>query len=310
MALSSSPMWRKTAKMYMAAKRVHTLETTRSRSLNPEEQTAQSEELQQARKDLEKLQGRFRLNVQLLLAILLVVTLVLAVLRSLPEVEGWRWLFDVPDDLTPVSDFAKVLTPFLAISVAIERLLETAFSWFEQSAIALADVLVAPQEALDWVGREYQEAYKATEEAAAMVGGDMTPETLQLLEMTESRLSKAEERLRGWVNAPEYLAFKRALSIWFGLLAGLIIAVLGDLRMLFTMAIPAPRLVDMLITGLVIGAGSGPMHDLIGILQGGKNALSNLAELAKGKPIREAVATIQQQTEAIQQGKREEENQG
>ena len=162
---------------------------------------------------------------------------------------------------------------------------------------------MTPKEMLDWVGREYQEAYKATEEAADMVGVSMSPETLQLLDMTEERLVKAEERLRGWVKSPEYLAWKRALSIWFGLLAGLVIAVLGNLKMLAMVRIPAPPLIDMILTGLIIGSGSGPTHDFIGILQSGRDALGSVKDLAQGTSIRQAVEELQKvQIQATQDG--------
>lgn len=295
MPISSSSMWR-TAKLYTADKRINDLQYAKSRTLKPGDQAVREKQIKQATQEKKKLLRGLRWNIQLLLGILLAVTLGLAVGRSLVE-GSLGWLIETPTDLPEsVGDFATVLAPLLAISVAIERLLETAFNWFEQSSRAVADVLVAPKEALDWIGKEYQEAYKATEEAAAHLGANMNPETLQLLEMTENRLVKAEERLRGWVSAPEYLALKRALSIWFGLLAGLVIAVLGDLGMLRFIGIPAPRLVDMIITGLIIGSGSGPMHDLIGILQSGKNALGSLSDLAKGKAVTEAVEALRTET--------------
>ena len=297
MAISSSSMPR-TAKLYMAHKKIDQLKESRSRGLSPEGDQKNQAALQVATTEKEKLQ--FRLNVQLLFGILLGITVILAVAKALLGKNSIFWLFEVPP-LGPkgVADFATILTPLLAISVAIERLLETAFNWFEQTSLAVADVLVAPKETLDWIGREYQDAYQATDQAADAIGVEMTPESLQLLDMAEDRLAKAEERLRGWVNAPEYLAWKKALSIWFGLLAGLVISVLGDLGMLTMIQIPVPRLLDMIVTGLVIGSGPGPMHDLIGILQSGRNALGNLAELAKGKSVQAAVEEIRK-SEAMQ----------
>jgi hypothetical protein len=191
----------------------------------------------------------------------------------------------------------------MSVAFAIERLLETSFNWFEQSSRAIADILVAPRESLDWIGREYQEAYEATKEATATIGVDTTPEALELLNAAEERLAKAEARLRGWVNAPEYIAWKRALSIWFGLLIGLVIAVAGDLGMLRYVGIATPRFIDMTITGLILGAGPGPMHEMIGLLQGSKNAIGNLAELAKGKAVREAAEALQRETDALQRRK-------
>ena len=297
MAISSSSMPR-TAKLYMAHKKIDQLKESGSRGLSPEGDQKNQAALQVATTEKEKLQ--FRLNFQLLFGILLGITVILAVAKALLGKNSIFWLFEVPP-LIPraAGDFATILTSLLAISVAIERLLETAFNWFEQTSLAVADVLVAPKETLDWIGREYQDAYQATDQAADTIGVEMTPESLQLLDMAEDRLAKAEERLRGWVNAPEYLAWKKALSIWFGLLAGLVISVLGDLGMLTMIQIPAPRLLDMIVTGLVIGSGPGPMHDLIGILQSGRDALGNLAELAKGKSVQAAVEEIRK-AEAMQ----------
>lgn len=301
MAISSSSMPR-AVKLYALNKRIEDLESSKSRSLKPEEQAKKEKLLKEAKREQDKLQRRLRLNVQFLLGTLLVGTIALAIIKAwLDPVthsfgEALHWLFTsipVTQKEGGAGDFYTVLAPLLAISVAIERLLETAFNWIEQSSLAVADLLVAPKETLGWIEREYQEAYKATEEAAEIVSVEMTPETLELLGMTENRLAKAEERLRGWINAPEYLASKRALSIWFGLLAGLVISVLGDLGMFSYIGVPAPRLVDVIVTGLVIGSGPGPMHDLIGILQSGKNALGSLTDLAKGKSVQEAVEAIQ-----------------
>jgi hypothetical protein len=292
---------KRTARIYAAEKQIQDLQYSRSRSLNPKDQAAQEKELKRAKQKKQSLLQGLRLNVQFLIGSLLFITLGLAASRAFLEGSPWG-LFQVPEGLPQTAgDYSTILTPLLAISVAIERLLETGFNWFEQSSRAVADVLVAPKETLDWIGREYQEAYKATEEAAETVGQDMTPDHLQLLEMTENRLAQAEERLRGWVNAPEYLAWKRALSIWFGLLAGLVIAVLGDLNMLNLLGIPAPRLVDMIITGLVIGSGPGPMHDLLGILQSGKSALSSLSDLAQGKAVKEAIEEVRKETARLQE---------
>ena len=39
-------------------------------------------------------------------------------------------------------------------------------------------------------------------------------------------------------------------------------------------------MLEMIVTGFVIGAGSGPMHSLIGALQGLKDTLVGLGQLA------------------------------
>jgi hypothetical protein len=235
---------------------------------------------------------RWQLNIDALLGLLLAVAVVLAIVRSLTGTGGLLWLVEIPALPQEVGEFATVLAPLLAVAVAIERLLETFFDWFEQATRSTADVLAAPKETLDWIGREYQEAYEATAKVAESRGIVVTPDSAEALSLAEERLAKAEARLRSWTDAPEYKAWKRAISIWVGLLTGLVLAVLGDLGMFHTIGMPVPRLLDMLITGLIIGAGPGPMHSLIGILQSGKDAMNNVAELAKGKAVRDAAEAL------------------
>lgn len=244
----------------------------------PEEAAAEKERLlkQPARK-------KWRVNMRVLLGTLFLIALAMAVLRALAEPTGLAWLFVVVPAAGVAGDIATVLGPLLAVSVAVERLLETAFDAFEQSARAVADVLATPKEALDWIGREYQAAYEAAAEAAGKVGQEASDEALAKLAAAEARLAQAEARVRAWTSAPEYIAWKRALCIWAGLVVGLGVAVFGDLGMIRTIGAPAPRLLDMVITGLVIGAGPGPMHALIGIIQSGKDAANNLADLARSK---------------------------
>lgn len=226
---------------------------------------------------------RWRVNMRVLLGTLLLIALAMAALRALAEPGGLAWLFALAPAAGVVGDVATVLGPLLAVSVAVERLLETAFDAFEQSSRAVADVLAAPKEALDWIGREYQAAYEAAAAAASAVGQETSGEALAALAAAEARLAQAEARVRAWTSAPEYVAWKRALCIWAGLVVGLGVAIFGDLGMIRTIGAPAPRLLDMVITGLVIGAGPGPMHALIGIIQSGKDAANNLAELARSK---------------------------
>ena len=43
----------------------------------------------------------------------------------------------------------------------------------------------------------------------------------------------------------------------------------------------------------VIGAGSGPMHSLVGILQGAKDTLADLGELAALGPLKQDIKDLQ-----------------
>jgi len=283
----SNSAQKRTAKLYVLSK-----------NITPPKDGASEPEKEKYKNNLRSLKERkWNLNLYWLIAVLFIVAILLSLMRAFLEKgltsDAVSWLFQLPPKPSNPGDFSAILAPLVAISVAIERSLETLFDWFEQSTRAVADVLSVPKDALDWIGREYQNAYEAAKKAAEEVGVDAKGDTLEGLKTAEARLAKAEERLRSWVNAPEYLAWKRALCIWVGLLVGLLVAVLADLGIFRLIGIPMPRLLDMLITGLVMGAGSGPMHSIIGILQGGKDAVNNLAELAKAKSIKDSVEALQ-----------------
>jgi hypothetical protein len=245
--------------------------------------------------ELQKAAGRaWSLNLWLLFGILLAIAFVTAIVRALTEADGLGWLLTIPALPQEVGEFSVVLAPLVAVAIAIERLLETGFNWYEQSVKAVSEVVSQIRQPLDWIEEELRQAYDAAEAAAKNTGVAATPAALDALDRAEERLAKAEQRLLGWVKAPEYVAWKRAITIWVGLLVGLVVAVLADLGMLHTIGMPAPRLLDMLLTGLVIGAGPGPLHSIIGMLQGGKDALDKVAALADGKALREAAAAIRE----------------
>jgi hypothetical protein len=93
------------------------------------------------------------------------------------------------------------------------------------------------------------------------------------------------------------VATKQLLFIWLALFLGLVVAVLSDTGVFALLQVSIPRVFDMLVTGLVIGAGSGPTHSLIGILQRAKNALENLGDVASSHPVKQQVKALQNQTQ-------------
>lgn len=231
------------------------------------------------------------------LALMLALAVATALVRAMSGGHGLGWLLQIPEAAKVAGDYATILAPLLAVSVAIERLLETAFNWYEQSVQTVADVLAGPRTGLDWVRKELQDAYDAAQAVANSIGATVaSSQALEVMNAAEARLAKAEQRLSGWTKAPEYVAFKRALSIGIGLFVGLEVAVSGDLGMLHLIGFPVPRFMDMVVTGLVIGAGPGPMHSLIGILQGGKDSLQKLAELTDARAVRESAKGLNPQT--------------
>lgn len=241
----------------------------------------------------QKFLSRLRISVWNLLIALGLVFLASVIVRMLLTGVSITWLVQIPTATQPVGDFSTVLAPLLAVAVAIERLLETGFDWYEKSLVSVARVLEGAEQADDWIQNELRGAYLAMQTAAGSYLNTADDATLQLFEKAQKRLADAESRLMDWVKAPEYIAWKRAIAIVVGLCAGLVVAVSSDLGIMRTIGVPAPRFVDMLATGLVIGAGPGPMHSLIGILESGKTALDNVGQLAQSKALLDAAQSIQ-----------------
>ena len=148
----------------------------------------------------------------------------------------------------------------MAVALAIERLLESFFAWFEQSVQAVAEVIGAASKPVGWIKAELWNANLAMEEVARKTGKKATPEQLALFESAEKRLERAQQRLLDWVKEPNWVAFKRLFCVAVGLLVGNLVSVSGDLGALHMIGIRVPRILDMFATGLVIGAGPGPMH--------------------------------------------------
>ncbi len=184
-----------------------------------------------------------------------------------------------------ISAPTDLLAPLMAVSLTVERLIETGFAWYERATRKASDVLKQFQDTGEWVGRELNNAIQAVENAASKLGADVQTDDLIRFNLAKQRLADAEELIHGWVKAPEYVAFKRASSIMIGIVAGLVVSIGGDLGLLRAIGIPAPPVLDMVITGFAVGSGPGPMHTLIGMLQGAKDSLTGLASKLGNNPV-------------------------
>jgi len=92
----------------------------------------------------------------------------------------------------------------------------------------------------------------------------------------------------GWspeqLKSPQYLQFKSGTSLLFGAILGILVANFTNIQ-LFAFLQPAvpglldnlPATWDLLITGFIIGAGSKPAHDILGIITQLKNFLGTSA---------------------------------
>lgn len=88
---------------------------------------------------------------------------------------------------------------------------------------------------------------------------------------------------RSWqpsaLKSPQYLQFKSGTSLVLGIVLGLLIANATGVRLFATLGnlLAMPTGWDVLLTGLILGAFTKPVHDLIGIVAQIKNWLGYAA---------------------------------
>ncbi len=123
-----------------------------------------------------------------------------------------------------------------------------------------------------------------------------------LLQDAQIRLKAAEDKLAAATSSPDYRSAKGAITIVLGLMLGVIVAALGQIQMFALLGIAAvPARIDVLITGLVIGSGSYPVHSLVGILQQGKDALDGLGTFLNGRAA-PTIQAVEQKITTVQPG--------
>ncbi len=211
-----------------------------------------------------------------------------------------------------------VLAPVLAAAAGVERFLETVFSVIEHNWRTLVAYLGCGLRWLRDVETEVQEARKWMAEVSVasskiLEQNSITPEQLQalipdqidrgktlaewqaqaqerldvvknMMDMAQARLADAERELAAITDSDGYKNAKRAASIVLGLWLGLIVAAIGQLQMFAMLGVGAvPSHIDVLITGLVIGSGSYPVHSLVGLLQQAKDTLDSTQGYLKDK---------------------------
>ena len=113
----------------------------------------------------------------------------------------------------------------------------------------------------------------------------------KLMGVAQLRLENAENNLAGVTSSEKYTSAKAAASIILGLMLGVIIAGIGQLQMFAMLGVGVvPARIDVLVTGLVIGSGSYPVHSLVGILQQGKDAVDSVKGYLNSRSLGQAPA--------------------
>lgn len=176
---------------------------------------------------------------------------------------GLRWLKSAESEVEQARQWLSNTTGLYTSTLrSYNDKMDTFLKEVNAANTPLADL---PEEAQKTLDALTAEATRRTEDAR------------RLLQEAERRLADAEGKLAGVTSSADYIGAKTAASIILGLMFGVIVAAVGQLQMFALLGIKAvPERIDVLITGLVIGSGSNPVHSLVGILQQGKNALDSL----------------------------------
>lgn len=244
------------------------------------------------------------------------VALIFWVLFIAPIIDAPAAQLDVGATLT------VVLAPVLAAAAAVERTLETAFNIVEGSWRTMVAYL---GRGLRWLKSAETEVKQARQfladvsekynielqniELGQLSASALTAEMQarmeianRMLGLAQQRLKDAEGNLSAVTSSDSYIRAKAAASIIVGLMLGVVIAAMSQLQMFALLGVPGvPANFDVLITGLIIGSGSYPVHSLVGILQQGKDTLDSVKgyfnrSAPEAQATRQRITTVQPPT--------------
>jgi uncharacterized membrane protein len=227
-----------------------------------------------------------------------------------------------------------VLAPVVAAATGVERLLESVFNTLENvwrtgvvylgygmRWLKMAETEVADARAwLQNIGLVAQnlEAKYAQEMSDLMQQADMdqiaaqlenlrqradqeTANVQKMLAEAEARATAAEKKLSQASSSPDYISAKAAASVVLGLMLGVIVATVGQIKMFALLGIAMPARIDVFATGIVIGSGSYPVHSLVGMLQQGRDALDGLGNFLNNRAA-PSVQAMEQRITTVQPG--------
>jgi len=175
-------------------------------------------------------------------------------------------------------EIAAKLAALVAAATAVERIIEMVFDLYESTVLNARAFIGNGKSYVSWMKQQVnavQHALVTLKDPGKGPDPDAAQKRLEL----ENALADAEQRLTDHLNSSSYKAAKRAISLIAGIVLGVALAFATQLRMLVMLdVLPATTagavaFFDILLTGLVVGTGSAPVHSLIGILQKTKDTL-------------------------------------
>jgi hypothetical protein len=207
-------------------------------------------------------------------------------------VTGVAFAADGDDNTVTTGEIALVLAPLVAAATAIERFIEMVFDGYESLVLGASDFFGKGKGYLRWAKQQVRDWQAAIAELQNHNSRDA-----KAFSKAENALADAQDRLVDFLKSPFYTSRKRVLSLIAGIVLGVIVAYGARLRMMALVAsvfgakggtgagsvfAEIGRGVDMLLTGLIIGTGSAPVHSLIGLLQNTKDAVDKARALWAG----------------------------
>lgn len=208
------------------------------------------------------------------------------------------------------------LAPILAAATAVERTLEAIFNFVEATGLKIIGRLALGVDWLEWAVLEVDSANDrirassaelrrlVTEERAMVEGSDGAQSLaerkavlLRELDQAEGWLRDSERRLQDSVKSPSYTRLKQVISLVLGVIIGTVFTLIGRLDILQLLGLNnSYPILGYILTGFIVGTGTGPVHSLLGLLQQSMNTLYQVRGWLSGKALAEAAqatATMQ-----------------
>jgi len=235
----------------------------------------------------------------------------------------------------PGASLLVVLAPVVAAATGVERLLESVFNtlenvwrtgvaylgygmrWLKLAETRVADARVWMQN-IGMVAKDLDTKYADEmnelmqqanlEQIAAQLeklrqrADQETANVQKMLAEAEARVADAEKKLAQASSSPDYVSAKAAAAVVLGLMLGVIVATVGQIKMFALLGIAMPARIDVFATGIVIGSGSYPVHSLVGMLQQGRDALDGLGNFLNNRAAPSSVQATEQRITTVQPG--------
>lgn len=171
-------------------------------------------------------------------------------------------------------DLATLLAPFVLLATVIERFWEGLFDVYERVAVQLAARfgVASPETTGLWATLKSAEAQleSATDDASR--------------DQALAAVRDARVALLDIYETPEYKGIKRGVITIGSLVIGVALCVSQRIGVFKAMGFTGiDALPDVVFTGLLIGAGPGPLHAFISILQEFRDTIAGLGNYAQSQ---------------------------